>query len=361
MSNRKSAVNGNDRSAGFGYYVSGLNAVIDGEFEHAISLLTKAVELDSDICDAYLHLGKLFIRKDEIIRGQKILRDLLLRRDIDKSFRSKVERALITVYVKHKDFAPAQEMAEYRVLKYPKDSQMRLTLTAILERQHNYKLAQKHWQVYCNLSKSSPYHRLALYKVEIARHDTSLSSRSGLNMLQQALRLDDKCTPAYILMARYYRNENKRKKVLEAWDNLLERTPEKSPWIFGEMEQYLYEVNRYQELPGIYLALCRRKGNHQTAARLALARHYYKTGKEDEALNTVQEIKSKKIDKDMAVNELIRFSTEVDSKESSLKPIYSLLTSSLIMENFTCSRCGATSKAAEWHCPECGAWESYLP
>ncbi|MFC1584615.1 hypothetical protein ACFL5V_03600 [Fibrobacterota bacterium] len=350
---------GDLKNAGFKYYVSGLNAVVDGQNEHAVNLLTRAVEMDSDIPDAYFQLGKIFIKKGELKRGQRLFRDLLLRQDIDNDFRNKVEDALIRVYLAGKDFHKAQELAEHRTLKYPYDSQVRLTLTHLLEHQKDFKSAEKHWQAYADLLKIDPRPKFALYKVETSRIQKSLSRKTRQNLYLQALKLDPTCAPAYVLLARLYREEGKNDLVLETWNQLMKEVPEKSIWIFQEMEEFYFELHRYQELLGLYQALCRREGTHQAAAGFALARLYHKTGRKDLALETITRAHRENSSKENGIKELIRFYLEVDKTDAILKRISSSLDDFIGRNGFFCKECHAQSEEIEWHCPECGAWESY--
>ncbi|MBF0429865.1 MAG: hypothetical protein HQK83_01195 [Fibrobacteria bacterium] len=348
-------------SPGFSHYVAGLNAVIESEQELAIELLTRSVELDSDLYDAFYQLGKLYTKKDELLRAQKIFSDLLLREGLSKDFINKVEIALIEVYTLRKKLKKAQALAELRVSKYPDDSEARLSLTTLLEKQGDFKSAQKHWEVYAKLTQITSKHRLALYKVELARNLKSLTEKDKRDYYQQALKMDEKCAPAYILLARIFRKQKKDKKVLEIWNAFLENIPEKSPWIFNEMENYLYEINRYHELLGIYQGLVRKAGPHKTASQLALARQYYKIGKKDLAHETIVSVLEEPENKEFALKELIRYYLEVEKNEATLSKIHSLLTEYVERKSFSCQKCGALSKEAEWHCSECGAWDSYAP
>ena len=125
MTSLKPSRTGAEASASHTLYIRGLNAVIEQEYDHAIQLLSRTVELDSEIPDAYYHLGKLYIKQGDILRGQKLFRDLLLRSDLDREFREGVENSLISAYISGKSFAHAQKLAQYRVEKYPDNSHAR--------------------------------------------------------------------------------------------------------------------------------------------------------------------------------------------------------------------------------------------
>jgi lipopolysaccharide biosynthesis regulator YciM len=351
---------GESTSVSNSLYISGLDAVIEKQFDHAVQLLSKAVSLNSDIPNAYYHLGKLYLEKGDIIRGQKIFRDLLLRSDLDDNFRQKVENALIAAYISRKDFTQAQKLLLHRIKKYPDNSEAHLALAKILERKNNFEKALKHWLVYAKLNKIESKPRLALYKVEIARSQTNPQSTASVNLLKQALKMDPKCAPAYILLAKHFHSMGKTTKVLENWGLLIKEAPEKSPWIYSDMEKYLYELNRYNELLDIYKSLVRKKGPHETTAKLALAKQYFKRGEKKLAYEVLMSMRDQDIVKKITLKELIQLMLMADQEEKNVLKIQELFNSLLSLKSFVCKKCGRKSKEAEWHCPECGAWDSYL-
>jgi lipopolysaccharide biosynthesis regulator YciM len=164
-----------------------------------------------------------------------------------------------------------------------------------------------------------------------------------------------------MLLAKLYQKEGREKKVLETWNSFFDNVPEKSHWIFNDLEQYLYDLNRYHELLGIYQNLARRNGAHKASAQMALARHYYKIGKKELAQETILAIQNSSPDKKSALKGLIRYYLEVDKNESTLSKIHMLLADFIKYKEFICNQCKAKSREAEWHCPECGAWDSYSP
>ena len=59
-----------NKKSGHELYVMGLNAIIENEKEQGIKLLSESVEVDSNISDAFYHLGKLFLEKEETCKLQ---------------------------------------------------------------------------------------------------------------------------------------------------------------------------------------------------------------------------------------------------------------------------------------------------
>ncbi len=347
-------------SLAFDNYLQGLKSIIQGDTNRAIDLLTQTVQQDSGLSDAYFQLANLFRQTGEVRRAQKIFRDLLYRESLNSIFREKVEQSLIELYLITKDFDEANILATDRVKRMPDSAADRLQLTLILERQNNFEAAKENWVVYAKRAGISPNHKLALYQVEEVGLQPDLPPAQKILLFKKAIKLDPKCAPAYIQLARLYRSEKTEKKVLEVWSELLNLVPEKSPWIFQEMENYLYEINRYHELLGIYQKLSRKDGPHRMATHLALARHYHKIGEKDKAHEIMVKLQETSQDKDKALKELIRYYLEVDKNDETLTKIHSLLGEYANANLFTCANCGATSRVTVWHCSDCGAWESYI-
>ncbi len=348
-----------ESESGMELYIEGLSSIIENQKEIAIKQLSRAVELDSNLTGAYYHLGILFSDKKDSLRAQKIFRDLLLREHLEKSLKEKTERALIKAYCDTKKFSSAQMLAEQRVDRYPEDLEARHQLTHLLEMQGNYSAAEKNWKIYCQLSGESTDAKLALYQVELVRSDPNMPGKEKKKVLQKAIKLHQKCAPAYMLLARLYREEQKPEKVLECWAQLLDNAPEKSPWILPEIEQYLYEINRYHELLGIYQKLVRQSGSHQTVAKLGLFKQYLKLGEKEEALDTLKSIESHKLSKQETLRELLRFSLENQSGNQPYPELKSALAQLPDIFTYSCQSCGRISKEPEWHCPDCGHWDSF--
>ncbi len=340
-------------------YHNGLNAIIDGEEDLAVELLSKAVSNDTDLLDAYFQLAKLFIKRNEVIRGQKILRDLLLRKTNSSAFIKKIELELIKAYLSNKNFSQAQIVAEKRLTQIPDDTGMRLTLTQILERQGEYEKAEPQWKIYAKLSRIDPNPRLALYRVERLRKN-DLDSKAKKNLLTQAIKLDAKCAPAYMYLARLYREQNKKKKIFQTWELLLENVPEKAPWVFQEMESYLYQEKEYDKLLGIYQNLSHIEGKHEWSTHLALARHYRKMGKPELAKESIEKLYQFQGDIHYTLKDLISCIQGIGEQELTPdSPVFTLLSQYFENQSYVCSACQHKQNTPEWHCSQCGAWNSY--
>ncbi len=348
-------------TSAFNSYILGLNAIIDDDVKNAVQLLTQAVEADSELIDAYFQLGKLFIKQKDILRGQKIYRDLLLRSNLSEPVRKRIGVSLVDAYIAGKNFEQARKVAEKMVLKEPDDMYLRLSLTTVLERQKDFTAAEKHWKTYASRNKINASQRLALYRVEEARGLPSVETKRLRQLLNQAVKLDTNCAPAYVLLARQYRQEGKNDKVLECWENLLDYAPEKSVWVFKEIEEYLFEINRYDEILPIFQKLSRKEGKHQPAAITALARQYYKTGQKDLAAETILQLVDHVTDIEELLRELITYYLQIEDNGRILIKIQEILQRGNAFFIYICSSCGQKLETAEWHCPQCGAWDSFNP
>ncbi|NQY74700.1 MAG: hypothetical protein HRT90_08055 [Candidatus Margulisbacteria bacterium] len=244
-------------------------------------------------------------------------------------------------------------------MKYSEDIETRLLVTTLLERQRNFTLAEKHWKIYTRLVKKDEKSRLALYQVEIARADKKGDFKTRKGHYLKALKLDPKCAPAYTMLARLYRSENKPQKVLDTWSEFLDHIPERFSWIYSDLEEYLYEINRYHELIGIYQKLIRQPGSHRYIAHLALLKQYLKVGQKKEAIAIFNKIKDEKPNKSDSLKEFMRYSLQTQNNDSDLSEFNSMMSSISNLLQYSCKECGTESGTPEWYCGTCGAWESY--
>ena len=338
-------------------YIAGLNAVIDGQNELALKLLSTAVSENSDLPDAYLQLAKLFLKKGESYRGQKILRDLLLRTNLHADFLKNVEYELISSYLKFKKFQQAEEAAKHSLELLPDDATIRGYLVTALEGQGKYREAEDHWKAFCESHNQPHKPRIALYRVEEGRATKDLKERKKL--LMEALRLDPHCASAYYLLAVLYRESESFKNIVEIWSQFIKNAPEKAYWIFMQMEDYYFDNNQFDKLRETYVQLGEQDGPHQFYALLALSKYFQKVGDKTQVSQNIRHACEIYRGSDTVLKNLTATYLVVHKRAQDMDSANDLFLSFITDKYYVCQTCRRSQKNPEWHCTQCGSWDSY--
>lgn len=339
--------------------IEGLSALLDKQTERGADLLAQSATENSDQYEAYYFLGKLQADKGNTAKAKRIYQDLLRRPLLPSAFRLQVETALVDVYKQAGEFVAARKLAQERVNKLPEEALYRAEYCSILEALKEWSEAEVQYIKYTQLTRKKPDVRLALYQVEQAIEATDTKDKQ--EFLKKAFKYHPNCAAAWIVQARLYISEKKITQALEAWEQIFSTSPERSPWIFREMEDLLFESGRLDEAVDIYKELCHQKGPHVAYANIALARYYIKKQDHTLALEHLQEARAELPGLKIDFTELLDFYTHSINEAGGKRKLHHFVLQVLGQQSFTCRTCGHTKNENLWHCEKCGSWDSYTP
>jgi len=343
-------------------YVDALHAILEGHTEDAFEKLKKTVKHDTDNIMAYIMLGDLFRKRGYPIRAAKTHRSLLVRSDLNESQITTILNQLVLDYRANGSLDKAIEMAERLVQRDKKNLENQKLLLALFEEKCDWDKAFSFKQGLAKSLKQKDPDRLALYKVEsglqMARRG---SEKEGRIRFREAIKLNKQCIPAYLYWGDSYHREGRKEDACRVWRELTAKNPTWSHLAFGRLKEVLFDLGRYGEMEEICQNVLRKKPGH-VEANLHLAELYKKQGLLDEALDRCRKALENDPTSSWGHELLIRLYRQKGDEATALNEAIGILNRGKQNESvYTCTTCGHQSVEPIWRCPQCKAWNSFLP
>ncbi|MBZ0267650.1 tetratricopeptide repeat protein, partial [bacterium] len=269
-------------------YLVSLGALIDGEHELAYTELKKAVQADSNNVDAYLRLGTLLRKRGEAARALQVHRELTARPGLHEATRARVQQELCRDLMALGKLDKAAEVAQEAVKRAPDPVKALELLLAVQEKRGD-------------LAEAFRVKRELLRKEGRSRSDTkelgayrALQATAPLEagelavaekILREARKLDDDAPQTVYLWGRLKEKQGEHAAALAAWNEILEKHPEKVVHLFRSLERVHFLHGTYGDMESTYHRFLERVPGHEDAS-FGLARFLRRKGQLDAALDT---------------------------------------------------------------------------
>jgi len=341
-------------------YTEALHCFIEGDRESALELLKKAVKEDTDNIMAYVLLGNILREQGNPQKAIKIHKNLLVRSNLTKTQTREILTALIRDYKKAGLLVQAVNMAEQLVKQDKKNTQYQEILLSLYEESKSWDKAYFQRQNINRWQKHKTPNILALYKVEAGLDAVNKGLEKEARIrFKEALKLNKKCIPAYLYWGDSLRRENRDAEAFEVWANFTKKNPEYAHLAFDRIRDLLFDLGRYGEIELIYREVIARNPDN-FEAQLNLAELHMKQGDiekaEQECRNLYEKYPGNKRCGLLLINILRHRKQDKEAFQKALE----LLRIETEETVYTCSGCGFKTKELIWHCPSCGAWDSFL-
>jgi len=342
-------------------YTLALNYLLNGEVDKALVKLKETAKRDSSNIDAYVKIGDIFRDKGQTERAIKIHRALTVRHGLTVHDKILIYKSLVK---------------DYRIVqKYDIAISFCQTLNGLTNEElwvqelHLQLLEEKgDWEKAYDIKKKILREQnkkddclLALYKVEAGlnlakegkEHEGRLKFREGI-------KIDKNCAPAYLYLADSYIRENRLSDALTELKKFIKEVPSLSYLAFDRIKEILFEEGNFGEIEYIYNQLLENNPAIHSI-RFALADIYERKGALYKAIGLCKEELEKNPESGLARQYLIQYYARVGDKDAAVDLALEMVKDSLTEnKQFSCSQCKFTSHQPYWHCPQCGAWNSYL-
>ncbi len=341
-------------------YTEALHALLIGDQPHALQKLKQTVQGDTNNIDAYIRLGNLHIEMNDYARALKIHRMLTLRVDLTKAQRIDVYRALARDYTVMKDFPRALESLDQILQLSKNDVEALKAKQALLEKQKNWAAAFETAKKLQSVDGAVSFRRLAILKVQEALQIAEKGKeREGRLRLREAVRLDGTYPAPFLYWGNSYIREGRIEDAVNTWKKLLDRDPAHSYLIFQRLADNLFELGRFGEIEQIYREVLR-KHPQNVHAYVALSKFLDKRGDQAESITVLEDGLDKNPESLWLRRRLIRIYGELGNLDR-LRTLSRDILSRVMKEayEFTCKECGFVTREALWHCPKCGALDSF--
>jgi lipopolysaccharide biosynthesis regulator YciM len=343
-------------------YLEALKALVAGEDKIAFQRFKQVVTEDTNNVDAYLKLGDLFRKKEQLDKALQVHNELTLRYGLSDEVRVEILKSLAEDYIQAKDWDKGVS-----------------TLNDVLRSDHHNLWAKRRlltcyeelssWEEAIRVREESSrdkqekernYPVLALYKVfqgnELASKKEYHKARLAY---KEALNYDEKCVSAYLYLGEAYIADRRPEDAITCWRKLLETVPQAGYLIFDRLEETLFEIGSYSEMAEVYDRILK-DNPKDIKAMQALALISEKKGRLYEAKDSYKKILEIEPNYLPAQLNLIKIYQETGQAEEAKTALEELsFKLGKRGESFTCSNCGHKSEIPVWKCPTCKEWNSF--
>lgn len=179
---------------------------------------------------------------------------------------------------------------------------------------------------------------------------------SAISEFKKALRLSEKCLPAYITLGDAFLKSGNKKKAIRTWQSGLSFTH--SPLCLLRIQKVLQESDDLKGLVKIYQEAIQSSDNSvKSILILLLGILYMEKGEPEEAIQVLENVQA---DKSVLHSVLLAgaYQKKQDSPkmEEASQSAFSIAKESLF--EVVCGECKTSFKEWSSHCPECNAWNS---
>jgi lipopolysaccharide biosynthesis regulator YciM len=347
------------------HYMLGLNFLVANQIDPAIDELTRAAQSAGDPLEIHLILGNLYREKGQVGRAIQQHQALLQRPNLRKLEHANVLLCLGLDY-KRGGFVDRALEAFVEVLRLDPGNQYALSnLEKLYEEQHQWQEAYATRQ---RLAERGGAEQAAQHQEILA----FLENELGLQALKRmdypeaarrfaaAVDLDRTNSPAYLNLGDVRFLQGDAAAATEAWEHLVERSPERAYLAFSRLEAAYPKMGRPDRFP----ELCRKliaASPQDWRARLALGRHLSSHGAARDALDLLLEALVHNPHA-LALHQAIWHTLSQLELPRPLVDRYIDLTRESIfyLDPHICVRCRYRSTELLWQCPHCHEWNTFV-
>ena len=342
-------------------YLESLIALLDNNEELAMRRLKEAVNLDSDLFDAYLRLGNLYRKRGDPARAMQIHQSLTARPTLKKHEEKKIYHALAQDALEAK--RPNRAISFLKeILKIDnKDSDAYGLILRIYEDMGSYsdciavyeegKFAPKN-----DYRRAFYYAMLAQSKFEKLTGEDRESEKEVFGLLKKSLRIAHDSITGTFFLGNFFENRGDVRKARENYLKIINEHPEFSFLVIPQFERASFELGSFNDIIPIYEKIAAREPKNFSIA-FALANLYEK--KND--IESAQEVYTKMAEQfPRSVLPNIRSLRLMTNDESTASKLQDIETT-LLAREYTCSNCGNIRPDISFLCERCHAIESFSP
>jgi lipopolysaccharide biosynthesis regulator YciM len=347
------------------HYVLGLNFLVSNQIDLAIEELSQAARIDAEALEIHMILGNVYRERGQVARAIQIHQNLLQRPKV-----TRLEHAYVLLCLgldfKRGGFVDRALEAFNEVLRLdPKNQYALLYLQKLHEEQHQWDEAYEIRRQLVEIGGSEGQ----------ARNQSILAfldNERGLEALKQgrfdvatrhfesAIDLDRGTTPAYLNLGDARLRQGDRPGALAAWDDLIERSPDRAYLAFDRLAAFHEGAGTPREFEERCLRLIA-ANPRDWRARLALGQQLAKRGQHTAALEVLFDALGHN-PHGLTVHQTIwKVLLQVDLDRASMQRYVDLAREAVFfLDPHVCMKCHYRSTELLWQCPHCHEWNSFV-
>ena len=342
-------------------YIQGLNYLLANKSDKAIQLFVDLIKIDSETVETHLALGNLFRSKGEVDKAIKIHQNLIAKPNLNQNQRVMALSELAEDYMKAGLLDRAENLFKELVQINANDISAQRKLLELFSVEKSWTDALAVAQILLKLGEADGQLIVTHCYCEIAEQYLTVGNlREARESLKKAIKLDDKCIRASLLLIDVYLKINDLSKATRLLKQLLKSSPHLIE-LFIKPARDIYlksgSPEQYQEfLIDLY------KKTPVTRVALELLESYQTLDKHDLLVAFLYEA----IEKSTSLDLYDFAFSYYKSRPDKINEVWTGLTTNFhrIKSNrvaFLCNVCGYESHTMQWNCPSCKTWSSFKP
>ncbi len=347
------------------HYLQALNFLVAGQLDLAIEGLQRAMQLQPDSLEMRMMLGNLLREKGQVGRAIQEHQALLQRPKLRRLEQANVLLCLGLDY-RHGGFVDRALDAFTEVLRLDPDNQYALlNLEKLYAEQHQWERAHETRQRLTSLAPEEGQRRSRAILAFLENERGLEAMRAGrptdaAARFAAATDLDPTVLPPYLNLGDIRRSEGQTAAAVEAWERLIQVSPDRAHLTFDRLEQAYAELGT----PERFGEICHRliaANPQEWRARLALARHKTRAGRNAEAIELLFDALINN-PHGLVIHQAISQTLSALDLPRQLVDRYIHLTrdSVFYLDPHVCIRCRYRSTELLWQCPHCHEWNTFV-
>jgi lipopolysaccharide biosynthesis regulator YciM len=340
-------------------YVEALKKLIGHDLGAAYSLLQQAVKRGNAPTDAYIKLGELLRENGEVVKALQIHQSLTVKTNLTRDEKAELFKNIALDYSQLGKPARAAGILESAIkTSHFKQAEM---ISLLAGQYHKLGQTDKAFDTLRELKRLDQINdrELALYLASAGENSLAAEDvKTARKYLQKALKLDPDCPTALFVLGDLEAKNGRGEEAIGLWKKTALASEDLAGPALEHLQKILFNEGKFGELEQINLDILARRAGDE-AASLALAQFYQKQGREDDALQLLEEFTAGNQDS-MGATVLL---TSLYSKRGDHETLESFLNQAINRDitdrGFVCSSCNHKNMVMRWHCPECNSFDSF--
>jgi lipopolysaccharide biosynthesis regulator YciM len=348
-----------DKATGRTPYIEALIALLENKESVAMKKFKEAVNIDSDLVDAYIRLGDLYRKKGDMDRAIQIHQSLTVRPTLKKNEEKKVYLALVKDMLETSRLNKATSFLKEIIKIDKKDKHAREMILNLYEDMGNYGdciALYEEGGVNLKDDKRHAFYYASLVDIrsQNIKGENPDAEKAIDNLLKKALKIYPQSLSALYQSALSYERRGNLKKAKEYYHKIMTHHPDRAFLIVPGFEKVYFELGLFDEIIPIYEKIFHKNPKNFSVA-FALADLYEK--KND--LSGAKEIYSKLIDifPKSGLPRLRMLKASV--KDKNIKEKIMEIEGTVAHHKYVCDNCGFSMDTYVLLCPRCHAVESF--
>ncbi|WP_321351559.1 lipopolysaccharide assembly protein LapB [Halopseudomonas oceani] len=340
-------------------YFIGLNYLLNEQPDEAIETFIRALEVNPETVETHIAIGKLFCQRGDVERAIKVHQNLLARPNLTAPQADRVQLELARDYL-----AVGMHQRAERLLEELAGSSSSLRaealvdLVTVYEQQHEW---QRAIEIGRRLLREQPRFAVTLAHYYCEMAVAALAQRElnqARSWLEAALRVDDHCVRALILLAELEEHAGNQKALPALLHRIANNSPDFVPEVLALAERcadngalnladYLDQALGRANPPPVKILLARAQHMRRELGSEVAEQFLLKHLQQQPSL--------------AGVLGLLKLGDEGASETVVSAPRRLLETLQRSRPQYRCEHCGFTGNKVYWQCPSCQGWSTVKP